>query len=260
MLTRIALRIAAVEALKGRTQVGDNVLDSLIGAIDISADGALRTEEQKPFIAVYTDGGKAEDGLDGRNLHVSGPVDLTFEYGVTASMAETDPETGESVIIAGIPATDPALEFFLDLVGHQISSALTDPDGEWADIWKALAGNVMKVERKRTSDASNSTRVAAHQMTLTVGLMSDPIKGEPLRETGAMARFVAKALASGDAVLVKQAQAMQAAVAGLAPDWKLDQRRYGLSAAEAEAMQLTPQPGAGETITEVVIDDPADPA
>lgn len=37
-LARIALRIAAVEALKGKTLVGDNVLDSPNGALDVQAE------------------------------------------------------------------------------------------------------------------------------------------------------------------------------------------------------------------------------
>lgn len=260
MLTRIALRLAAVEALKGATLVGDNVLDSEIGAVDIAADGSLRTEEEKPFIAVYTDGSKAEDDLASRALHKSGHLSLVLEYGITAAMAVTDDETGESTVMAGIPATDDGLEFKLDLIGYQISAALTDPDNEWAEIWRALGGNVQKIERRRAADGSGGARVAAHQMTITLDLMMDPVRKEPLRETATMAIFLAKALASENPVLVKKAQAMQAAIAGSGPDWKLDQARYGLTADEACAMQVVPVPGAAEAITEVAINDPAHPA
>lgn len=260
MLTRIALRLAAVEALKGATLVGDNVLDSEIGAVDIAADGSIRTAEEKPFIAVYTDGSKVEEGLAGRSLHKSGPVALVLEYGITAAMAVTDAETGESTVMAGIPATDDGLEFKLDLIGYQIAAALTDPDNEWAEIWRALGGNVQKIERRRAADGSSGTRVAAQQMTITIDLMTDPVRKEPLRETATMSIFLAKALASENAVLVRKAQAMQAAIAGSLSDWKLDQARYGLTADEACAMQIVPMPGAAETIGEVAISDPADPA
>lgn len=257
MLTRIALRISAVEALKGQTLVDDNVLDSEIGAVDIASDGRVRTDADKPFIAVYTDASKAEDGIAGRALHKSGPLDLVLEYGITAAMTVTDDETGESTVMTGIPATDAGMEFTLDIIGYQIAAALNDPDNAWAEIWRELGGNLQKIERKRISDAASGTRIAAHQMTLTVDLMSDPIRGEALRETATMARFFAKALAAGDVVLARQAQAMQAALAGTAANWKLDMRRYGLTDAEACNMLLKPVEGAPETISEVSIDDPA---
>lgn len=257
MLSRIALRIAAVEALKGTTLVGSNVLDSEIGAIDVAADGSVRTAEDRPFIAVYTDASKAETDLAGRALHKSGPLDMVLEYGVTAAMTVTDPETGESTVMPGIPAVDAGLEFTLDLIGWQISSAFTDPDNPWAEIWRELAGNVRKIERKRTSDAASGTRMAAHQMTISVDLLMDPVRGEALRETAVMTKFFAMAFASTEPVLVRQAQAMQAALAGAAPDWKLDMRRYGLTDDETCKMLLKPVAGATETISEVVIDDPA---
>ena len=54
-LTMMALRIAAVEALKaGGTMVGTNVLDSQISAIDQTVDGDLKTDQKRPFIAVYS--------------------------------------------------------------------------------------------------------------------------------------------------------------------------------------------------------------
>ena len=56
MLGRIALRIAAVQALKGRTLVGDNVLDSRMTALDVDDDGNARTDEDRPFISLYESG------------------------------------------------------------------------------------------------------------------------------------------------------------------------------------------------------------
>ena len=81
-LTMMALRIAAVQALKaGGTLVGDNVLDSQISAIDQTADGQLRSDQQRPFIAVYTDAAKSQDlgqtGLrsNGRVAQIQGVKD-----------------------------------------------------------------------------------------------------------------------------------------------------------------------------------------
>lgn len=57
MLARIALRMATIAALKGRTLVEDNVLDSEITALDADADGNLTTDQKRPFISIYTDNG-----------------------------------------------------------------------------------------------------------------------------------------------------------------------------------------------------------
>ncbi|MBN9052491.1 MAG: hypothetical protein J0H80_01660 [Rhizobiales bacterium] len=90
MLGRIAWRIATIEALKGRTLVGDNILDSQIGALDVAGDGTIRTEMERPFVAVYTDGAVVNERLSSRELHRCGETDLTIESGITAAMTVTD--------------------------------------------------------------------------------------------------------------------------------------------------------------------------
>lgn len=178
-LARLALRVAAVEALRGRTMVGDNVRDSDIRAIDIEADGSLRTEEDRPFILVYTDDGRATE-TPLRDLHSNGEVDLAFEFGVATPMTTTDPETGESVIAGTtVPATDAALEMVLDIIDRQLASALAG-EGKWPTIWKHLSSGVVKVVRRRAVNAEQGVRFAARQVLVTVNLRPDPVMGAPL--------------------------------------------------------------------------------
>lgn len=192
MLARLAIRLATVEALKGATFVGDNVLDSQIGALDVAADGSIRSDQEKPFLSVYTDASKIEDDLALRTLHRCGQIDLTIEAGVTAAMVETDADTGESQIVGiGIPATDPAMEMFLDCVDRQVVNALTDPANAWAELWRGLSSSIVKIERKRTSDAAG-TRIAAHQTVITLDLLPDPVFGEPVAETSIWAALMDK--------------------------------------------------------------------
>lgn len=238
MLGRIALRIATVGALKGKTLVGDNVLDSQIGALDVAADGSIRTDQERQFISVYTDGGKVESGLEHRGLHRSGATQLTIETGVTASMAVTDPETGASEVIPGLPATDPAFEFYLDVVGRQVVSALTDPDDEWAEIWRGLSSGIIGIERKRTSDAASGTRIAAHQLVMTLDLLPDPVFGEPVAATSIWARFFAKLAAEGHAFLPTLQTLIGIPAEG--QEHAGERRRFGLTLEEARAM-LEPQ-------------------
>ncbi|MCX2696389.1 hypothetical protein [Ochrobactrum chromiisoli] len=180
---RIALRIATIEALRGNTSVEGNVLDSEIGSLDVAADESLRTNQEKPFISVYTDSAKIDDLSSGRRLWINGLTELLIETGIAASMTETDQETGESTIIGGIPATDSAFELFLDVVDRETVTALMDPDNVWAEIWRGLVSNIAKVERRRTADAETGTRMAAHQQCILCEILPDPVYGASIAPT-----------------------------------------------------------------------------
>lgn len=247
MLARIALRIAAVEALRGKTQVGDNVFDSRIGAFDIAADGTVRTDMERPFVTVYTDAVKAADDLNVRALYSNGATELIFETGVTIAMTQTDSETGESYIVAGVRATDDALEFLLDMVARQIVDALGDPDGEWADIFCGLIYRVDRIERARTS-GEDGTRFAAQQIKFTVELIEDPVRGEPLDEDAPFARFLAK-LDAMPAPYPVYAAMMRAQIEGSNRPWETALRRLGLTREELLALGLGPIVGDVERAT-----------
>lgn len=235
MLARIALRICTIEAIKGATLVGANVLDSQIGALDVAADGSFRSDQEAPFIAVYTDGSKISDGIDLRALHKSGATELTIEAGITAAMTATDEETGESTIIGiGIPATDQAMEFFLDCVGRQVTTALSDPENEWAEIWRGLLSSVRMIERKRGSDAESGTRIAAHQLVMTLDLLPDPLFGVAVAETSIWAKFLAK-MAAVDHPYLPTIQSLLGDPAGVLKS-EAQRRRFGMTLDEARAL------------------------
>lgn len=187
---RIALRIATIEALRGNTSVGGNVLDSEIGSLDVAADESLRTNQEKPFISVYTDSAKADNLGASRRLWVNGLTELLIETGIAASMTETNQETGESTIIGGIPATDSAFELFLDVVDRETVAALMAPDNIWAEIWRGLVSNIAKVERRRTADAETGTRMAAHQQCIVCETLPDPVYGEAIGPTSLWQRLL----------------------------------------------------------------------
>lgn len=242
-LTRIALRIAAVEALKGKTLVGDNVLDSPNGALDVQADGSLRTDEEKPFISVYTDQSKVEN-VGGRTLTENGLADIVFEMGISAAMTELDPETGLSTLVGiNVPASDSTKEFFLDIVQRQLVDALNDPDDPWAEIYRGLHYRVRKIEYVGARNADDGQRLAGHQMRITVELADDPVKGEPMAPEAALLQFVTKLAATNNEIYKAQATAMQALLGTPADDLKVTQRRHGLTAAEMKALGLEVSPG-----------------
>lgn len=244
-LVRIAARIAAVQALRGRTLVGDNVLDSQIGALDVTADGSLRTDEDRPFIAVYADGGKSDDEMSLLRAFVpNGATEFLFESGVTTAHTVTDDDSGESVVYPGIPATDANFEFLLDIVARQIGDALNDPANEWAEIFRRFVMRFEKVERARTSNDGSGVKLAAQQVKVTATLFADPVKGAELKATHPLAKFFAKAAELDDPVVTAQVALMQQQLAGTEFIWQTDLRRYGLTKEEGDAMLLTTPDGA----------------
>ncbi len=241
-LMRIALRIAAVEALKGRTLVGLNVLDTPNGALDIQADGSLRTEEEKPFVSVYTDKGGTE-GVTGRSLTENGLCELIFEIGISSAMLQVDDDTEETVIVGvGIPGSDRNKEFFLDIVQRQIADALTDPGNVWADIYRGLHHRIVKIETAGARNTEDGQRLAGHQTRLTVELGDEPEIGKALDPSFAFSRFLDALDASEDKSYRGQAATMRGLLQGSGSDWEAIQRRNGLTTAEVEILEYMPPP------------------
>lgn len=270
-LTRIAARLAAVYALRGKTLVGDNVLDSQIGALDITADGELRTDEEKPFISVYADAAKSDENML-RSWTDNGATDFLFEMGVTAAHTEFNDETGETTLVGvGIPATDAAFEFLLDVVARQIGDTLSDPENEWAEIFRKFHRGNARIERARTSGDGSGIRLAAQQIRLTVDLIADPVRGVELKSEHPLAMFFAKAATLTvpnpahdpddenspatipDPVVTAQVALMQAQIAGSSTDWQTALRRYGLTKTEGENLLIVPLDGVDADITIVEV-------
>jgi hypothetical protein len=260
-LVRIAARIAAVQALMGKTLVGDNVLDSQIGALDVAADGTVRIDGDKPFIAVYSEGATTkDDNTTLRALNVNGTTTFLFEAGITAAHVEADPETGEGVVLEGIPGTDANFEFFLDIVVRQIGDALTDPANEWAEIFRLLSIGYAVVERARTSGDGNGVRLAAQQLKIETRLVADPVRGVPLNAESPVARFFAKAATLEDPVISARVALMQSTLDGDEHSWQTALRRYGLTYGEGEAMLIAPADGGEEQVMQgVEFGPPAEP-
>lgn len=234
-LTMMALRIAAVQALKaGGTLVGNNVLDSQISAIDHTADGQLRSDQERPFIAVYTDSAKAQN-LGQTGLRANGKVDIMLNCGVSATMAQTDAETGETEIVDLFPATDAHLEAVLDAIDVQIMRVLSDPENPWAQIFGDFVLTYSAKEHLRSSSAADSVRIAAGQTKLTVEVHADPRFGQPLPEGGVWQRFMALMEANN----LSQLALFQQLIGDPAPgDYPEYERLTGMTSAAAQNLKL----------------------
>lgn len=234
-LCRLALRHCAVKALTGQTIVGANVTDSDFGALDLTPDGQMQTDRDRPFVLVYTDESRATE-TDVRDLRQNGELDFVIEYGVASAMTEIDPETGESVIAGvNIPATDANFEAALDLMDRQVMAILSGADG-WAELWRNLTDGVTKIERRRRASADEGMRIAARQTRITVAAKPDPVPGQALADTSIWARFLA---AIEDDPVQPMVQAMLGEVQ---PDWKAVIAGRGMTGGEAKALGF-PQDG-----------------
>lgn len=248
-LARTMLRLTALEALRGRTLVGDNVTDSLIGAIDVQADGGLRTSLEKPFLTIRTDDSETADAPL-RDLRQNGVIDFVLEFGITAAMTEDDPDTGAPVIVGvEIPATDAAFEFFLDAVDRQIVNALTDPENSWSELWRKLHDKAVKIERRRASSDDNGVRLAARQLRISLATKPDPVLGEPLVDASIWSRCrVALATARPD--LTDTLDGLFG-VEGAEVTYAMIQRSRGHTSAEASALGYVPIYDAAIAATEI---------
>ena len=234
-LTMMALRIAAVQALKaGGTLVGDNVLDSQISAIDQTADGQLRSDQQRPFIAVYTDAAKVRD-MGQTGLRSNGMVDIMFNCGVSLTMAQTDRATGEASIVEGFPATDAHFEAVLDVLDVQIGRVLTDPDNPWSQVFGDFVRAYVGKEHVRSSSSAENVRLAAGQTKLTVEVLADPRLGQPLAEGGPWRRFMALMEEHGVPQLALFRQLVGDAASGPYAEFE---QLTGMTARDAQALRL----------------------
>lgn len=244
MLNRLALRLATVRALRGRTLADERVYDSEHGAID-----EVAVERPLPFIVVYTDDAQLHHGdrdlwsTSGNKRVGSGYQKLVIEIAMTQRMRVTG-ENGEPVAGAVQPETDAAMEFNLDVVERQIIAALMDPQSPWAEMWREIVDHVGDRQSQRGVSLRDGVRFAGRQITLDVQLMKDPVPGAPLGPI--WTRFLA--LASDDPTLAPVVPALEALLVGRElSDWQIGRSAYGLTLDETRALLVAPPAGAETT-------------
>ena len=208
--------------------------NSRIGAIDIAADGTLEVNDDRVFLDVFTDDSETTETFP-RDLAQNGELALNFESGITSAMVETDAQGQSTIVGVGIPATDDAFEATLDILDTQIRAALTDPDNEWAEVWRKLSTGISKIERKRVAAAEDGVRRAARQLRVTLKARPDPVFSEPLNPTSAFLLFRALVERDLSAAMLSQVDMMMGVPA---VSYSVDMIRaaYGHTEAEAHAL------------------------
>lgn len=156
-LIRTALRLIAVEALKGATLAGSRVYDSRMS--DLSPD--LFTEDLNPVILVMTD--KDEGGqLSAQN---GGPpfarsAELSLEFGMTERIQQ-DGEDGLEYA-----NTDARLEAALDMMEFQVMRHLQFADTDLCILFRRF-WRVTKFDCHRQILEDTSVKLACRVLTLT---------------------------------------------------------------------------------------------
>lgn len=171
-LASLAIRLATIRALKGRTFAGEKVFDSKIEPIDLVA------RQGNEFVIVVT---TDDDEMDvtGRDLRAGDhKLELVIEVAATAKLTVTAGDGEESEVIS-IPATDAGLEASLNLIGWQIARALSAGGGEWGDLWRSMVMRVHSVASRRGADDANGVRYAARQYIYRIDHIAEPEPGVP---------------------------------------------------------------------------------
>jgi hypothetical protein len=234
-LTRLAMRLAAARALRDRTLAGARVFDSAVDPIDQTI-----AAQRQPLLVLTTDEHALE--VSGRDLG-SGThrCDLVIEVAIAARV-EVPAEDGQGgQITIAIPHTDEGMELTLDLMEHQVVSALTRDDGAWARVWMTLVPRVHQRLSRRGASSENGVRFAARQLVLTCDLIDAPAPDAALPATGAWSKVLT--LMEADAAMAGIASLIRAEVEGtLVPEWRRAAHALGVPLEVSDSLGL----GAGD--------------
>lgn len=235
-LTRLAVRIAAVQALRGSTLAEGRVYDSSTSPLD-----AVLQEQPLPFLMVTTDSHeRAVTGLD--LSHGDDGLDLVIETAIASRVVipAIAPGDTEAVEIT-IPNTDAGLEFTLDLIEAQVARALTARDTAWSRVFCALVPRIVRRTSRRGASAENGLRFAARQIVLSCDPLADPTpgpEGEVARAGSAWALFFDTLEATPE--LAALSPIFRQEIIGGAATWDFIRRSMGISAETVDALGLAP--------------------
>lgn len=231
-LTALAVRIATIHALKGRTFAEDRVFDSKINPVNLVAKS-----EARPVIIVTTD----DDNVDitGKDLRAGDhKLELVIEIAVTQNIS-VEVAKDQTTEVLTIPATDAGLEATVGLLGWQIAKALSADGGEWGDLWRVIVTNVHTVSSRRGADDENGVRYAARQYIYSLDHIHEPTPGEPIDPGSGWGRVIA--MFKADPELANLGKLIEAEITkGEYLPWEIARGQLGVANDVAEIIGTTP--------------------
>lgn len=218
-LAALAVRLATVRALKGRTFAGAHVFDSKIDPLNLVVSSGHE------FVVIVT---TDDDDMtvEGRDLLAGDHrLELVIEVVAMAKLAVQSGE-GEGAETLTIPATDAGLEATLNLIGWQIARALAAGGGAWGDLWRSIVLKVREITSRRGADETNGVRYAARQYIFRVDHIAEPEPG--VAPADVWARIVAALKADDELSAI--GKIIEATVAADAPEpWERVRAALGLA-------------------------------
>ncbi len=226
-LSRLAMRIAAARALKGATLAEARVFDSAIDPIDQTI-----AETRAPVLIVTTD--DYEVDTVGRDLmHGDTRCELVIEAAI-ASRVEVSGDVSLS-----IPHTDEGMEIVLDLIEHQVMTALTRERTTWSRVWMKLAPRVHKRSSRRGASVEHGVRFAARQIVLSCDLIEAPADGAAVVPGSTWEDVLA--VMTEDEALSPIADLLRVTIEGQPlADWRRAANALGIHLETADAIGLGP--------------------
>lgn len=262
MLTRLAVQLCAVQALKGATIVGANVRDSEVGVNSLDQDGNIATTEQKPFVNVFSEDANATGG----RLDLLGQYEFVqdFQFGVTSAMPLItgegdyllDAETEDILLAERVKPSDADINVLLAVIERQIGLALMDPDNAWASLWQRFWIGEVQIKSSRGQSRADGVRFGARQMSVAGQLLAEPGYGMDVRPGSAWHALLEQLPGSE---IEHLAETFERLIGTDDPrgDLAFFQRRYGHGTAAADALgyglegRNPDQPIIGSDITDV---------
>lgn len=171
-LSRAILRLVTVRALSGQTLAEARVFNSDIDPLD-----ARMTKDPQPVIVVFTDDDQSE-GV-GRSFmeFQSRTVELVIEMAIAGAAPATGVTADDQPVIVSVGETDAGMEFMLDLLERQITTALIAAEGSWPEMWRRFCTGITRRVSRRGGSADSGQRYAARQLALTCTTLIEPPKG-----------------------------------------------------------------------------------
>lgn len=184
-LASLALRLCAMNAIRGRTAAGGRVYDS-----SMTPENAMEESGRKPVIIISSDDYRttAEHGSsDARDFLSPKTVSLSIETLIGSFVVVKDGAGGEFQI----PHTDEGLELSINLIERETLRALVSGDNEWSALFMKFCPALAGTTSKRGAGSSDGHKFAARLTTFSIATVCDPPFGEVPEDGSLWARFIA---------------------------------------------------------------------
>lgn len=249
-LPRLAIRLAAVQALTGRTLAQGRVFDSSANPFDQKL-----AEQRQPIAIVRTD--DTEIDGQGRDINMGQTkCELVIEIAIASRVTiEADDGEGGTTILEP-PPTDAGLEIMLDVMEHQVITCLTHDDRAASGWTAALLNFIPRIHRRisrRAAGKEDGVQFAARQIILECETIAPLTPGSAIPDDGAWPVFFE--LIATVPALAPTGALMRSLLTGQpVEDWRRAAHRLGVPLEVADEMGLGPVLGITETT-----DNPAEP-